>query len=96
VRAGRKRGPAGVSGKTRRYIEAGMKRLLILWLTLLGSFWLTRAVVSALLFERVDRGAEAVVPLLVIPLLQTLVVGWVTRPAGGRMSGDSSGGGEGG
>lgn len=61
-----------------------MKRLLLLWLTLLGSFWLTRSAVSALLFQHVDRGAEAVVPLVVIPLLQTLVVGWLTRPRGGR------------
>ena len=59
-----------------------MKRLVILWLTLLGSFWLTRAVVSALLFQHVDRGAEAFIPLLVIPLLQTLAVGWATRPPG--------------
>ena len=66
-----------------------MKRLLILWLTLLGSFWLTRAVVSALLFQHVDRGAEAVVPLVVIPLLQTLVVGWLTRPPGGPPSRES-------
>lgn len=65
-----------------------MKRLLILWLTLLGSFWLTRAVVSALLFEHVHRGAEAIVPLVVIPLLQTLVVGWLTRPVGGRPEGE--------
>lgn len=59
-----------------------MKRLVILWLTLLGSFWFTRTVVSALLFQHADRGAEAFVPLLVIPLLQTLAVGWATRPAG--------------
>lgn len=65
-----------------------MKRLLILWLTLLGSFWLTRAVVSAVFFQHVDRGAEAVVPLVVIPLLQTLVVGWLTRPPGGRQAGE--------
>jgi hypothetical protein len=73
---------AFVTQATFLYIGEGMKRLVILWLTLLGSFWLTRAVVSALLFQRVDRGAEAVIPLLVIPLLQTLVVGWVTRPPG--------------
>jgi hypothetical protein len=71
------------------YIEEGMKRLLLLWLTLLGSFWLTRAVVSALLFQHVDRGAEAFVPLVVIPLLQTLVVGWLTRPPGERGVGAS-------
>src|SRR3712207_3819961 len=42
-----------------------MRRLLTLWLTLLGAFWLTRAVVSALLFERVaDRGGEALFLLI--------------------------------
>jgi hypothetical protein len=71
---------AFVSPATFLYIGEGMKRLIILWLTLLGSFWLTRAVVSALLFQHVDRGAEAFIPLLVIPLIQTLAVGWVTRP----------------
>lgn len=63
-----------------------MKRLLILWLTLLGSFWLTRALVSALLFQHADRGAEAIVPVVVIPLLQALAVGWVTRPPGARQT----------
>jgi hypothetical protein len=85
VRATGRNGPkkAFVSLAPLLYIEEGMKRLVILWLTLLGSFWLTRAVVSALLFQHVDRGTEAFVPLIVIPLLQTLVVGWVTRPPGG-------------
>lgn len=59
-----------------------MKRLLTLWLTLLGAFWLTRAVVSALLFQRVaGRGGEALFLLLAVPILQAVLVGWLTRPA---------------
>ena len=59
-----------------------MKRFLTLWLILLGAFWLTRAVVSALLFQRVaDRGGEALFLLIAVPLLQTVLVGWLTRPA---------------
>ena len=59
-----------------------MKRFLTLWLILLGAFWLTRAVVSALLFQRVaDRGGEALFLLIAVPLLQTALVGWLTRPA---------------
>ena len=58
-----------------------MKRLLTLWLTLLGAFWLTRAVVSALLFQRAaDRGGEALFLLIAVPILQTVLVGWLTRP----------------
>jgi hypothetical protein len=58
-----------------------MKRLLTLWLTLLGAFWLTRAVVSALLFQSVaDRGGEALFLLIAVPILQTVLVGWLTRP----------------
>ena len=40
-----------------------MKRLAILWLTLLGSCWLTQAVVSAACFQRAVRGAAAIVLL---------------------------------
>ncbi len=56
-----------------------MSRLLTLWLTFLAAFWLTRACTSALLFERVDHGVGETVQLLVIPALQTLLVGWLTR-----------------
>jgi hypothetical protein len=62
-----------------------MKRLLTLWLTLLGAFWLTRAAVSALLFERIaERGYEALFLLIAVPLLQTALVHWLTRPSGNR------------
>ena len=56
-----------------------MKRLLAIWLTLLGAFWLIRELTSALLFGRVDQGAEALAELLIVPTLQTAVIGWLTR-----------------
>jgi hypothetical protein len=56
-----------------------MKRLLALWLTLLGAFWLTREVASALLFQRVDQGIEPLAELLIVPALQAAVIGWLTR-----------------
>jgi hypothetical protein len=56
-----------------------MRRLLAIWLTLLAAFWLTRAVVSALLFERADLSWEGFLQLALIPLLQTLALGWLTR-----------------
>lgn len=56
-----------------------MRRLLAIWLTLLAAFWFTRAVVSAFLFERADRSWEE---LVMIPLLQALVLGWLTRAPG--------------
>lgn len=63
-----------------------MKRLLTLWLTLLGAFWLTRAAVSALLFERIaDQGGEALFLLAAVPLLQTALVHWLTRPATSKL-----------
>ena len=62
-----------------------MKRLLILWLTLLGAFWLTRAAVSALFFQRAaDHEAGALVLLTAVPLLQAAAVGWLTRPHSSR------------
>jgi len=56
-----------------------MKRLLALWLTLLGAFWLTREAASAFFFERLDRGLEPWVELLIVPALQTAVIAWLTR-----------------
>jgi hypothetical protein len=61
-----------------------MKRLLALWLTLLGAFWLTRELTSALLFERVDPGPGALAELLLVPALQTAVIAWLTRRGPGR------------
>jgi hypothetical protein len=62
-----------------------MTRLLTLWLTLLAAFWLTRTAVSAVLFQRVDQGAEAWAELLLVPLLQAAVVGWLTRAPAARV-----------
>jgi hypothetical protein len=56
-----------------------MRRLLTLWLTLLGAFWLTRALVSAVLFERAVRGPAAHFLLVIVPLLQALAIAWLTR-----------------
>jgi hypothetical protein len=57
-----------------------MKRFLTLWLILLGAFWLTRALVSALLFQSVaDQGGGALFLLIAVPILQTALVGWLTR-----------------
>lgn len=59
-----------------------MKRLLTLWLTLLAALWLTRTAVSALLFQQAGRGFGATFLLVTVPVMQTLLVGWVTRPPG--------------
>ncbi len=59
-----------------------MKRLLTLWLTLLAALWLTRTAVSALLFQEAGRGFDAAFLLVTVPVLQTLAVGWLTRPPG--------------
>lgn len=56
-----------------------MKRILALWLTLFGAFWLTRELASALLFQRLDQGYGSLAELLLVPALQTAVVAWVTR-----------------
>jgi hypothetical protein len=63
-------------------MNAPMKRLLTLWLTLLAAFWFTRAAVSALLFQRADRGPEALFEVVTLPVLQTLILGWTTRAPG--------------
>jgi len=56
-----------------------MKRILALWLTLLGAFWLTRELTSALLFQRVEQGTGALAELLLVPALQAAVIAWLTR-----------------
>jgi hypothetical protein len=57
-----------------------MRRLLAIWLTLLGAFWLTRELASALLLGRVEEGAGGLAELLIVPALQTAVIAWLTRP----------------
>ncbi|HEV8582830.1 MAG TPA: hypothetical protein VGX68_27510 [Thermoanaerobaculia bacterium] len=61
-----------------------MKKLLALWLTLLGAFWLIRELTSALLFQRVDQGPEAWAELLLVPALQAAAIGWLTRGRPGK------------
>jgi hypothetical protein len=75
--------------------RSAMTRLLTLWLTLLAAFWLTREAVSALLFQRVDQGPAAWAELLIVPALQTAVLGWLTRaPAAGRPGEEEEAGGD--
>ncbi|HSS76859.1 MAG TPA: hypothetical protein VLV54_08940 [Thermoanaerobaculia bacterium] len=57
-----------------------MQRFLTFWLTLLAAGWLTRAAVSALLFERADGGPAVLFQILAVPLLQAALLAWATRP----------------
>jgi len=61
-----------------------MQRFLTFWLTLLAAGWLTRAAVSALLFERADGGPGALLQVLAVPVLQAALLAWATRPKAGR------------
>jgi hypothetical protein len=55
-----------------------MRRFLWIWLTLLGAFWATRALLAAA-FQRVDRGAGSGVQLVLVPAAQAILVWWLTR-----------------
>jgi hypothetical protein len=57
-----------------------MQRFLTLWLTLLAAGWLTRAAVSALLFERAGGGPAVLVQVFAVPLIQAALLAWATRP----------------
>jgi hypothetical protein len=59
-----------------------MRRVVNLWLALLGAYWLTRAGASSLLFGRVDHDYPALLDLLAIPALQALALAWATRQPG--------------
>src|SRR6202040_2689802 len=59
-----------------------MRRVVNVWLALLGAFWLTRAGASSLLFGRVDHGYRALLDLLAIPALQAVTLAWATRQPG--------------
>jgi hypothetical protein len=61
-------------------MRASLRHFLTLWLTLVAALWLTRAAVSALLFQRADAGPAALFQVLALPLLQAAVLAWVTRP----------------
>ena len=56
-----------------------MRRLLTLWLTLLGAAWLTRAAVSALLFQRAGLGPGTLLLTAAVALLQAALLAWLTR-----------------
>jgi hypothetical protein len=57
---------------------------MTLWLTLLAAGWLTRAAVSAVLFERAAGGPGLLVEVFAVPLLQAGLLTWVTRPRARR------------
>lgn len=59
-----------------------MRRVVNLWLALLGAYWLTRAGASSLLFGRVDHDYPALLDLLAIPALQAVALAWATRQPG--------------
>ena len=63
-----------------------MQRFLTLWLTLVAAGWLTRAAVSALLFERAGGGAGLLVQVFAVSLLQAALLAWATRPGAPRRS----------
>ncbi len=56
-----------------------MRRLLYLWLALLGAFWAASATLSTIVLGRVDRGEIAVFSMVAIPIVQALALGWFTR-----------------
>ena len=61
-----------------------MQRFLTLWLTLLAAGWLTRAAVSAVLFERAAGGSAVLVEVFAVALAQAGLLTWATRPRARR------------
>ncbi|HEV7505105.1 MAG TPA: hypothetical protein VGS07_09355 [Thermoanaerobaculia bacterium] len=61
-----------------------MQRFLTLWLTLVGAGWLTRAAVSAMLFERAGGGPAVLLQVFAVPLIQAALLTWATRPGAPR------------
>jgi len=61
-----------------------MQRFLTFWFTLLAAGWLTRAAVSALLFERAGDGPAVLFQVFAVPVLQAALLVWATRPRGRR------------
>jgi hypothetical protein len=59
-----------------------MHRTIRLWLALLAAFWLTRAVVGALLAGRLEQGFPTQLELVAIPALQAVALAWATRGPG--------------
>jgi hypothetical protein len=60
-----------------------MRRVVNVWLALLGAYWLTRAGASSLLFGRVDHGYPALLDLGSLSAT-ALLVGAALAAAGGR------------
>lgn len=56
-----------------------MRRFLWIWLTLLGAWWTAATLVSAVLYQRAERGPDAVLRPVLVTLLQAAVLWWVTR-----------------
>lgn len=56
-----------------------MRRLLYLWLALLGAYWAATAAISTFVLGRVDRGEIAILSMMAIPAAQALLLGWFTR-----------------
>ncbi len=57
-----------------------MQRFLTFWLTLIAAGWLTRAAVSAVLFERAQAGPGVLLQVFAVPLAQAALLTWATRP----------------
>ncbi len=56
-----------------------MRRLLYLWLALLGAYWAATAAISTIVAGRIDRGEIAVLSMVAVPIAQALSLGWFTR-----------------
>lgn len=56
-----------------------MRRLLYLWLALLGAYWVATTALSTFVLGRVDRGEIAILSMVAIPVAQALLLGWLTR-----------------
>ncbi|HXU43889.1 MAG TPA: hypothetical protein VN783_00070 [Thermoanaerobaculia bacterium] len=62
-----------------------MRRLLYLWLSLLGAYFLATAALSALAGNPIDRSDAGILCLVAIPVAQAIALGWATRgPRSGR------------
>jgi hypothetical protein len=67
--------------------DPAVQRFLTFWLTLLAAGWLTRAAVSAVLFERAGGGPAVLFQVFAVPLLQAAILAWATRPKARRTGG---------
>jgi hypothetical protein len=60
-----------------------VRRLLYLWLALLGAYWASTATLSTVILGRIDRGEIAILSMIAIPIAQALTLGWLTRESRG-------------